>query len=171
VVNVNIIDVNDVTITSLSIASQSSSLDLGETISPVPSVGGVAVLMRAAGGAVIVITGTNFGLTAVRKVAEPTVATIAIASFGTFSSDFSTYLTTNCAITTSYTEIRCTVPAGVGSGYTLKLTLTSSAVGAVSPATTLSPVLLSYFKPSISLVYLSTASSSTDPSTNTMSTM
>jgi hypothetical protein len=56
VVNVNIIDVNDVTITGLSIASQSSSLDLGETITPVPSAGGVAVLMRAAGGAVIVIT-------------------------------------------------------------------------------------------------------------------
>jgi hypothetical protein len=170
VVNVNIIDVDDVTITSLSIASQSSSLDLGETISPVPSAGGVAVLMRAAGGAVLVITGTNFGLTSTRQSNEPTVVTNVVATFGIASFNYNTYLTTNCAVAISNTEIRCTVPIGVGAGYTLKLTLTTSAVGSISPATTISPVLLSYYKPSISSVYLSTASSSTDPSTNTMST-
>jgi hypothetical protein len=170
VVNVNIVDVNDVTITSLSIASQSSSLDLGETISPVPSAGGVAVLMRAAGGAVLVISGTNFGFTSTRKAAEPTATTNVVASFGIASSNYDTYLTTNCAVYVVNTEIRCTVPVGVGAGYTLKLTLTSSAVGAVSPATTLSSVLLSYYKPSISSVYLSTASSSTDPVTNIMTT-
>ena len=60
--------------------SITSSLDLGETITPVPSAGGVAVLMRASGGAVIVITGTNFGLTAVRKLVEPTVVTNIAAS-------------------------------------------------------------------------------------------
>jgi len=171
VVSVNIIDVNDVSISSLSIASQSSSLDLGETMSPVPSAGGVSVLMRAAGGAVLVITGTNFGLTSTRKAAEPTVTTTIVASFGTASSGYNTYMTTNCAVSISSTEIRCTVPVGVGAGYTLKLTLTTSAVGAVSPATTLSSVLLSYYKPSISSIYLSTASSSTDPVTNTMSTI
>jgi hypothetical protein len=169
VVNVNIMDVNDVTITGLSIASQSSSLDLGETITPVPSTGGVAVLMRASGGAVIVITGTNFGLSAVRKLVEPTVTNIA-ASFGTIASGYSTYFTTSCAVSISNTEIRCTIPVGVGASYTFKLTLTTSAVGSVSPASTLSPVLVSYYKPSISSVYLSTASTSTDPATNTMIT-
>jgi sugar lactone lactonase YvrE len=171
VVNVNIIDVNDVSIFSLSIASQSSSLDLGETISPVPSAGGVAVLMRAAGGAVLVITGTNFGLTSTRKAAEPTVVTNVVATFGIASSNYNTYITTNCAVSMSNTEIRCTIPIGVGAGYTLKLTLTTSSIGAVSPATTLSSVLLSYYRPSISSIYLSTASSSTDAVTNTMSTI
>jgi hypothetical protein len=170
VVNVNIMDVNDVTITGLSIASQSSSLDLGETITPVPSTGGVAVLMRASGGAVIVITGTNFGLSAVRKLAEPSVTTIVAASYGTITSGYSTYLMTNCAVTISNTEIRCTIPVGVGAGYTVKLTLYTAAPGAISPASTLSPVLVSYYKPSISSVYLSTASTSTDPATNTMAT-
>jgi hypothetical protein len=170
VVNVNIMDVNDVTITGLSIASQSSSADLGETITPVPSAGGVAVLMRASGGAVIVITGTNFGLSAVRKLAEPTVVTNIAASFGTIASGYSTYFTTSCAVSISNTEIRCTIPVGVGASYTFKLTLTTSAVGSVSPASTLSPVLVSYYKPSISSVYLSTASTSTDPATNTMIT-
>jgi hypothetical protein len=171
VVNVNIIDVNDVSITSLSIASQSSSLDLGETISPVPSAGGVAVLMRAAGGAVLVITGTNFGLTSTRKAAEPSVTTVIVASFGTVSSSYMTYLTTSCAVLNGNTEIRCTIPVGVGAGYTLKLTLYTAAPGAISPASTISPVLLSYYKPSISSVYLSTASTSTDPLTNAMSTI
>jgi hypothetical protein len=170
VVNVNIVDVNDVTITGLSIASQSSSVDLGETITPVPSPGGVAVLMRASGGAVIVITGTNFGLTTARKSVEPSVTTAIAGTFGTIASGYSTYLTTNCAITISNIEIRCTLPVGVGASYTFKLTLTTSAVGAISPATTLSTVLLSYYKPSISSVYLSTASTSTDPATNTMIT-
>jgi hypothetical protein len=170
VVNVNIVDVNDVTITGLSIASQSSSVDLGETITPIPSAGGVAVLMRASGGAVIVITGTNFGLTAVRKLAEPSVTTNLVVSYGSLASGYSTYVTTNCAVTISNTEIRCTIPLGVGGGYTIKLTLYTAAPGAISPASTLSPVLVSYYKPSISSVYLSTASTSTDPATNSMST-
>jgi hypothetical protein len=171
VVNVNIIDVNDVSITGLSIASQSSSLDLGETISPVPSAGGVAVLMRAAGGAVLVITGTNFGLTSTRKAAEPTVVTNVVATFGIASSNYNTYLTTNCAVAISNTEIRCTVPIGVGAGYTLKVDIDHFCCWCCQSCnnTFTSPLVVlqaKYF-----IVYLSTASSSTDPATNTMSTI
>jgi len=137
----------------------------------VPSAGGVAVLVRAEGGAVLVITGTNFGLSTSRKAAEPAVTTIIVATFGTASTGFNTYLTTGCSVTTSNSEIRCTIPIGVGAGYTVRLTLTTSSIGAVSPASTISPVLLSYYKPSISSVYLFTAASSTDLATNTMNTI
>jgi hypothetical protein len=120
VVSVVVTDVNDASITGLSVLAASVAADLGANVnssSPFfAAFGDAAILLRAAGGARVVISGANLGLTQRRLTAEgltvPAQALVA-ASSGPAAAP-SLYAATACAITVPNTQITCTAAAGVG---------------------------------------------------------
>jgi len=174
IVQIHITDVNDVSITSVRVEAASVTSDLGmNMVSTSPyfaTLGGNSILARTVGGARVIFSGTNLGLTSRRLAAEGRSAastTTMNITYGTAS--FWQYTATNCAVSTSNTEITCTLPPGFGQNHVWRFSLANSVSGAVLGFTGSSGILTGYYPPSVSSIVVSGASS-TNASENTMPT-
>ena len=152
--SIAVTDVNDLTITGLSVIGASGAV-MNSSNPYFSTHSDVQLLMRAAGGARIVITGTNFGLTQRRLTADGFSLASEVAAGGsitatyyTTSGQFSTYTATACAITVANTEIQCNAAAGVGGAHQWRVAIAlSSAITGAAPSNATSGALTSAYYP------------------------
>ena len=139
-------------------------------------------LMRATGGARMILTGTNIGPTQsnIARIAIPAPAVVYSVTYGPTGSE---YTAGACAVTAVNTQLSCTAVAGAGVSHRWRVNVTYPAsflvgsvltsnpiTGALPVSSTLSAKMTAYVPPTIYAVYLS-ASAQTDPNSNRMSTV
>ena len=142
---------------------------------------GVYALLRATGGALIVLTGTNIGPTqsSIARNALPAPAVTYAVTYGPTGTE---YTASSCAVTAANTAIACTAVAGAGVSHRWRVSvsypatflvnsvLTSNPItGALASSSTLSAKMTAYVPPTISAVYISSTAQA-DPASNRMPT-
>lgn len=142
---------------------------------------GVYALLRATGGALMVLTGTNIGPTqsSIARNALPAPAVTYTVTYGPTGIE---YTASSCAVTAANTAIACTAVAGAGVSHRWRVSvsypatflvnsvLTSNPItGALASSLTLSAKMTAYVPPTISAVYISSTAQA-DPASNRMPT-
>ena len=140
VVNILVTDVNDLAVTALAVAPASVAADLGANMNNASSpyfgtatLGAYAVLLRAAGGAQVVLSGLNFGLTPRRMLAEsrsPSVTSLNV-TYGPPPLG-NQYVATGCSVSAaSNTMLTCTSAPSCGEGHVWVVRVANAVPGAV----------------------------------------
>jgi hypothetical protein len=169
-VSVQVLDVNDVAVTSIVVSAADAGAGLG-VVDPRSVYGDAFINMSAlfsTTGVTAVLVGANLGFTPARLAAEslgssPTTLT---ATFGPTGREFTA---TACAVQSS-TQATCTVPAGVGADHIWVVTVATAAPGAVASCQATASVRTGYLPPSLAAVYVEGSASTTDPAQNAIPT-